>query len=57
MNKKDKRVAKKHRKNRARLKALKLAAVASGGKTGVKIAPKAERKAKALPKKRRIKNQ
>jgi len=44
MNKKDKRVAKKHRKNRARLKALKLAAVASEGKTGVKIAPKAEKK-------------
>jgi hypothetical protein len=51
MNKKHKRVAKKHRKNRARLKALKLAIAASGKKPGVKVAPKAEPKVKASPKK------
>ena len=51
MNKKHNRVAKKHRKNRARLKALKLAAAASGKNPGVKVAPKAEPKVKASPKK------
>ncbi|MEA1882124.1 MAG: hypothetical protein U9N31_06970 [Candidatus Marinimicrobia bacterium] len=45
MNKKQRLVAKKHRKNKERMKALKQASIASGVKKAEKLAPMTEAKA------------